>query len=255
MLPDVEFSRTPAGNEVGHGIFAFLRLLNATKEGLPEADLLAALLMAHAYRRESAAIASAAAFARTPETRHAVERLTSLLDDDEAATRTKVGEIAALRARELNVTRTASSPTEAEQRAARLIPARNKGKELVSVTYVTRTLVKDAAAQIPKVEAALEETTRRLRAQGDSEPRLMALPDAPAYYADGKRSILEIRDAIAVEYAPIAIEVLELYTHGHKQMRIGSILECAGRAHGAGYASLIGRQSGSESVSGSQSRS
>jgi hypothetical protein len=204
---------------------AIRSLLTATKEDLPQEDRLAGLLIVHAYRRERAAVASAAAFARTPESRNAVERLASLLDNDEAASRTKVDEIAALRARELNMTRTASPRTEAEQRAARLIPVRNKGKELVSVTYVTHALGKDPAAQIAKIQAALDETTRRLREQGESELRLMGLPDAPAYYADGKRSVLEIRDAIAVEYAPITLEMMELYFRAFEKAGVMRLME------------------------------
>jgi hypothetical protein len=209
----------------GSEFSAIKSLLTATKEEYPQADRLAGLLIAYAYGRERAAIASAAVFARTPESRNAVERLTSLLDKDEAASRAKIDEIAAIRARELNVTRTAGPRTEAEQRAARLIPVRNKGKELVSVTYVTRTLAKDVATQVPKIEAALDEVMRHLRARGESELRLMGLRDAPAYCVDGKRSILEIRDAIAVEYAPIAVEVLELYFRAFEKAGVMRIME------------------------------
>jgi hypothetical protein len=53
----------------------------------------------------------------------------------------------------------------------------------------------------------------------------MGLPDAPAYYADGKRSILDIRDAVAVEYGPIAIEALELYFRAFEKAGVMNILE------------------------------
>ena len=40
---------------------------------------------------------------------------------------------------------------------------------------------------------------------------IMGFADAPAYYADGQRSILDIRDEIAAEYAPVPVEALEHY--------------------------------------------
>jgi hypothetical protein len=181
--------------------------------------------MAHVYRRERAAIDSATVFARTAKARSDVERTMSLLNSDEAASRKKVDEVASLRASELKVARTPRSLSEAETRAARLIPARNKGKELFNLSYVTRTLDKDPTVEIPKIEAALDEASQVLRAQGESELRLFGLPDAAAYYADGKRSILEIRDAVAAEYAPIAIEVLELYFRAFEKAGLMMILE------------------------------
>ena len=53
----------------------------------------------------------------------------------------------------------------------------------------------------------------------------MGLPDAPACYADGTRSVLEIRDAVAAEYAPIAIEVLEVYFRAFEKAGVMKIIE------------------------------
>jgi hypothetical protein len=53
----------------------------------------------------------------------------------------------------------------------------------------------------------------------------MGFPDAPAYFADGKRSILEIRDAVAAEYAPIAIEALEAYFRAFEKAGLMKIQE------------------------------
>jgi hypothetical protein len=190
-----------------------------------EANRLAENLMAHVHRRERAGIGSAAVFARTAEARSDVDRTLSLLNSDEAASLKKVDEVASLKAAELNMIRTPRSLSEAEKRAARLIPARNRGKELFSLSYVTRTLGKDPAAQISKIEAALDKAGQLLRAQGETELMLMGLPDAPACYADGTRSILEIRDAVAAEYAPIAIEVLEVYFRAFEKAGVMKIIE------------------------------
>ncbi len=213
--------RRIAGSEFS----AIKSLLIAHMDNFGEADRLAGNLMAHVYRRERAAIGSAAVFARTARARSEVERTMSLLNSDEAASRKKVDEVAMLRAVELNSARAPRSLTEAERRAARIIPSPNKGKELFNLSYVTRTLAKDSTAQIQKITAALEETTQRLRTQGESELRLFGIPDAAASYANGKRSLLEIRDAVAAEYAPIAIEALELYFRAFEKAGVMKILE------------------------------
>jgi|GEM_PF-76197 len=213
--------RRIAGSEFS----AVKSLLAATKDGFGEADRLAGNLIAHVYRRERAAIGSAAVFARTAKAQSDVKRTMSLLISDEAASRNKVDEVAALRAAELGVARTERSMSEAERRAARLIPAPNRGKELFNLSYVARILDKDPDAQIPKITAALEEATQRLRAQGESELKLFGVRDAPASYADGKRSILEIRDAVAAEYTPISIEALELYFGAFEKAGVMKILE------------------------------
>jgi hypothetical protein len=203
---------------------AIKSLLVAARDGYDEADRLAGNLMAHVYRRERAAISSAAVFARTTKARSDVDRTVSMLDSDEAACRKRVDETAALRAAELGVARATRAPTEAERRAEKLIPVPIKGKELFNLSYVTRTLAKDPAAEIPKITDALEETTRQLRAQGESELRLFGVPNAPVSYADGKRSILEIRAAVAAEYTPIPIEALELYFRAFEKAGVMKLL-------------------------------
>jgi hypothetical protein len=210
---------------IAAGEFSATRsLLSATKEDFAEADRLAGSLVAHLYRREQAAIGSSAVFARTARARSDVERTMVLLNSDETASRKKVDDMAALRAGELNAARKPRPHTEAEGRTARLIPARIMGKELFNLKYIVRVLGKDSTAQIPKIQTALNEASKRLRAQGESDLRLMGLPDAAAYYADGKRSILEIRDAVAAEYGPIAIEALELYFRAFEKAGLMKIL-------------------------------
>jgi Zn-dependent M28 family amino/carboxypeptidase len=200
-------------------------LLITGKDGFGEASRQAENLMVHVYRRERAAIGSAAMFARTAQARSDVEKTMALLNGDEAASRKKVDEVVKLRSIELNLAPAPLSMTEAEKRAARLFPVRNKGKELQNLDYVSRILAKDSSAQIPKIQAALNESGQRLRARGESELRLMGLGDVAAFYADGKRSILEIRDAVAAEYAPIGIETLEIYFRAFEKVGVMKILE------------------------------
>jgi len=133
------------------------------------------------------------------------------LAGDEAASRNKTEDIAQMRAAELGVARSPKPPNEVEKRAARLKPAWNAGRELFPFEYVQRILAEDTAAQIPKIEAALNEADQRLRDQGIDELTLYGFHDAAAMYVDGKRSILDIRNAVAAEYVPIEAEALELY--------------------------------------------
>ena len=200
-------------------------LLAATQGGFGEADRSAGNLIAHVYRRERAAIGSAAVFARTALARSQVEMTAALLNGDEAASRKRVDEVAVLRAVELKSARAPRSLTGEERRASRLVPARQKGKELFNLSYVTRTLAKDEAARVPKINEALEEAGRRLRTESEGELRLMGLPDAAAFYADGRRSILEIRDAVAAEYVPIPLEAIELYFRAFEKAGVMRILE------------------------------
>lgn len=200
-------------------------VLTAAPEHFGEAGRLARNLIAHVYRRERAAVSSAAMFARTARTRSEIERIGSFLDGDEAASRKKVDDASGLRAAELKILRPPSTPTPAEQRAERLIPAREKGKELHNLEFVARTLAKDEAAQIPKIRKAVEEAVEKMQDRGEGELRLDGFADAAAFYADGRRSILEIRDAVAAEYAPLSVETLELYFRAFEKAGVMKILE------------------------------
>ncbi len=64
-----------------------------------------------------------------------------------------------------------------------------------------------------------------MRDRGVDELTIWAFYDAPAYYADGHRSILSIRDAVAAEYAPLSIEAAELYFRTFEKAGVMTILE------------------------------
>ena len=59
----------------------------------------------------------------------------------------------------------------------------------------------------------------------ESELRLFGLGDAPAFYADGRRSILDIRVAVTAEYGPISVEALELYFRAFEKAGVLKIRE------------------------------
>jgi Peptidase family M28 len=190
---------------------AIQSLLGVSKEDFGEADRSAANKIKHLFARERAAVGSCAVFAREPAAKSDIQWALSALESDEAASRKRVEEAAKLRAAELGVARKPLPSAEAEKHAARSVPAWNAGKELFPYDFVQRTLAKDPAARMKDIEAAFEEAGGRLREQGVDELTLYGIRSAPALYADGKRSILEIRDALAAEYTTVPLEALELY--------------------------------------------
>ena len=211
---------------IAGGEFSAVRsLLAADKENFNQADRLAGNLITHVYRRERAAIGSASVFAKTPGSRTEVERTISLLISDETASRKRLDETALLRATELGMARVKQTLTESERRSGRLIPAPVKGKELFNLSYVSRTLAGDSTVQIPKITTALNNIIQYLRAKGEDELTLFGIEDIPAFYADGKRSILEIRDSFTAEYTAISIETLEIYFRAFERAGVMKILE------------------------------
>jgi len=127
-----------------------------------------------------------------------------MLKIDGAASRRKVEEAAVLKASELGISRVKLSLTEAERRVSRLIPAPNKGKELHNLNYAIRILASDPTAGIQEITTAMDNIIKSLREEGTDELALYGIRDFPAFYANGKRSILDIRNAFAAEYAPVS---------------------------------------------------
>ena len=186
-------------------------LMAASKDTFVAADQAVRALLPHVYRRERAAVLSCVAFAKSPDTRRGVERLALAIEQDQPAAEKRVEGIAAARAADHGVTRALPAPTDADRRAARLVPVWEKGKQLTSIEGVMAKLMADPANQIEKIQAALLSAAAALRARGVSELRLYGLSNAPATWVDGTRSILDIANAMAVEYTPIGVEALEAY--------------------------------------------
>lgn len=92
------------------------------------------------------------------------------------------------------------APTEAERRARAFIPRRVKGQELASFDEVAGRVGPEAQPRVAAVQAVMAAAATALREQGESELRFYQLPDAIASYADGRRSVADIRDAAHAEY-------------------------------------------------------
>jgi hypothetical protein len=202
---------------------AVAALLSSSKEGFTENDFLAMNLIRHVYHREREAVRSSGTFSRKAETGKSIERLALMLDDDEKVSRKNVEEIASLRAKELGVERTVVQLSEEERRASRMIPAREKGMELYNINYAVRKAGKDAP--VKEVQAMIVQALGRLQEKGISALRLMSMPDAASHYADGKRSILDIRNAVAADYGLLPVDALILYFKVFEQAGLMKIVE------------------------------
>ncbi len=202
---------------------AMASLLSSSKEDLLENDFLATNLVRHVYGREREAIRSSGIFARAAETVKSIQRLAMALDDDEKISRTNLEEIAVLRAKELGLVRKPAPPSEDERRAGRMIPVRAKGKHLYNINYAVQKAGKDAPLQ--KVQGMIVQAIGRLQEKGVSALRLMSLPDAPSHYADGKRSILDIRNAVAADYGPLPVDGLIQYFRVFEKAGLMEIVE------------------------------
>ncbi|MBZ4401433.1 M28 family peptidase [Myxococcus faecalis] len=90
--------------------------------------------------------------------------------------------------------------TEAERRARAFVPRRVKGKELASFDELAGKVAPADQPRVDAVRAAFRDAASALREQGEGELRFYQLPDAIASYADGRRSVADIRDAAYAEY-------------------------------------------------------
>ncbi len=204
---------------------AAARIMHAAASTVVESAYAADRMVHHAYGREAAAIRSCSRFARTAATREAVEQIASTLGRGEQPARQQTEEFARRRAEALGVSFTKYQLSAAEQRCANLVPARKPGQELMATQFVFEKLKADPAAKIPVIQQGLEQTEKIMRSHAETDLRLMGFADAPAYYADGNRSILEIRDEVLAEYAPIPVEILELYFRAFEKAGVMSVAE------------------------------
>jgi hypothetical protein len=201
-------------------------LLAATPAGFSQADREAKALLRHVYRRERAAIASCSAFAAGDEAKRLVERAAAMMERDLPAADKRLESLAAARAKDFGVVRAAvPAPGEAEKRASRLVPAWEPGLRLMSINGAIAKAGNGKDVPILKAQTALIGAMRALRARGTSELRLMGLANAPATWVDGRRSILEIAEAMAVEYAAIPADALEAYFRIFEKAGAMKILE------------------------------
>jgi hypothetical protein len=84
-------------------------------------------------------------------------------------------------------------------------------QELAGWSVAANKIAADQAAEVAMVRKAIADAAEMMKMAGNNDLRIMSLDDGPAYYADGHRSILDIHDAIAAEYIPIPLNIIEVY--------------------------------------------
>jgi hypothetical protein len=102
---------------------------------------------------------------------------------------------------------------EAERRARAFVPRRVKGQELASFDELASRVGPENQPRVAAVQAVMTAATTALRERGEDELRFFQLPDAVASYADGRRSVADIREAAYAEYGHAFPEeaLLELF--------------------------------------------
>lgn len=95
------------------------------------------------------------------------------------------------------------SPSAAERQARAFVPRRVKGQELASFDELARKAAPEQQPRVAAVQAVMTAAETALRERGEGELRFYQLPDALASYADGKRSVADIRDAAYAEYGHV----------------------------------------------------
>ncbi|TSC34218.1 M28 family peptidase [Corallococcus sp. Z5C101001] len=118
-----------------------------------------------------------------------------------------------------------ASPSAAERQARTFVPRRVKGQELASFDELARKAAPEQQPRVAAVQAAITAAETALRERGEGELRFYQLPDALASYADGKRSVADIRDAAYAEYGHVfpvdaLVELFGLLEQGGVMTRI-----------------------------------
>ncbi len=160
---------------------------------LPVSYQLARAVVRAGYQREREALRSCLLLGASSVQVHA---LVKALDLAEAQALGRIETDAKLRGPVPN----APALTDAERQARAFIPRRVKGQELASFDEVAGKAGAEDPARVAAVKAALDAAIAALRDSGESELRFYQLADAVASYANGQRSVADIRDAAYAEY-------------------------------------------------------
>jgi len=194
---------------------------SAASANLPARARWARAIARHAYDREQAAILSCGVFTENPATERILAEKAADLGRDQQTSMQSIDNALSARATELGVALPSVAPTAAELEAARLVPMRRPGEELKGLGYVgSRVESKAEAGRVEKALTAVEATMKR---EGAFDLQVYAVPDAPAFYVDGHRSILDIWEHFAAEYRPLPLDILRTYFDLFEKMGVMTI--------------------------------
>jgi hypothetical protein len=200
-------------------------VLCSTAESFLQSKKWAKNLILHAYEREKQAILSALVFARRTSEQAIIQQTASLMEDDREDSLRYLDELGSALSKSLQISEREVPLSDAEKRASRLVPVRNPGKQLLGIAFVTDKAAKDKTLDLPSLMDELNQAAIKMRDRGTDDLRIFSLFEAPGYYADGKRSLLDIRNAIAAEYIPLPIETVEIYFRAFEKAGVMTISE------------------------------
>lgn len=187
-------------------------LASSSRDNFHSNQVLANLIVSHAFEREEAAIRSCTGFSRSPATRKEIEAMASMLDGEKGPYLRELEAVGTVQTVTVEGDRGwARELTQSEREAANLIPLRSADWPLAGWGFAVTHAASSDTSEISMVNKVFEDAAQEMKRDGKDDLRVMSLADAPAFYADGKRSILDIHDAIAAEYLPMPIEVFTAY--------------------------------------------
>lgn len=137
-------------------------------------------LIRHTCRREAAAIRSTLTFSTTETSRRRVETLAGLLAQDESTALAQLAQLGA------------TGPDTISGR----IPRRTEGNHLTKIGAVLAR----CPAQSDRIRKMFSAAEASLQESGAATLRISGFRDAPSFYADGKRTVGEIRNSVLAEY-------------------------------------------------------
>ncbi|MBC9796720.1 DUF4910 domain-containing protein [Sinomicrobium weinanense] len=164
-------------------------------------------IIQYAYKREKEALRSCLLFSGDRSTKKIIEEKIVLYDQEEKLI---LNDIQAL-AKNLNggedIAPRASSSKEKE--AEKIVPVRIKGKELNAFYSTYDILGEEYSGKYEEIEQEIEKVLNILRKREAGELRIYQFEDVIASYSDGRKSVLDIRDALYAEYKiEIPLEVI-----------------------------------------------
>jgi hypothetical protein len=177
-------------------------IYSSLPENLSTNAYLAKAVLQIAFAREQKSLQSCQLL--TGKSDKLLSRYSQLLNQREAVLKQNLSDLILLRASELKLASFKESKIEAgEDKYASLIPERLKGKELFSYYEARAESRKNTALDLTDLEKEVADRLNELREQETEELVIYDFQNAMASYADGKRSVVDIRNAIYAEYGAL----------------------------------------------------
>lgn len=181
---------------------ALTLIQSSTHDNLATHAYLSKAILKSAFEREKQTLASCLVLANKADTY--LKTYSQLLDKRKKIAAENLDQLIALQAAALNVANyTVTSVEKDEINYEALVPIRVKGKELFGFYDALSALPKDHQLNLEALDKEVNEKLNELREQEADELRIYDFQNAMASYANGKRNLVDIRNAIYAEYGAL----------------------------------------------------